>query len=137
MRAKARYFSAGRMIGAALLLGAIACGAGGCYDCHATDGKGDSAIGAPNLTDRITLYGDGSRESLSMSISYGRHGMCPAWVGRINPAGIREAALFVYSLSQGPGSAGTAARAAGQAACSQVDLERPESAIGEGFEDWA
>jgi cytochrome c oxidase cbb3-type subunit 3 len=74
-------------------------GAGGCYDCHASDAKGDSAIGAPNLTDGITLYGDGSRESLAMSISYGRHGMCPAWVGRITPAGIREVALFVYSLS--------------------------------------
>jgi len=74
-------------------------GAGGCYDCHASDAKGDSAIGAPNLTDGITLYGDGSRESLTMSISYGRHGMCPAWVGRITPAGIREVALFVYSLS--------------------------------------
>jgi cytochrome c oxidase cbb3-type subunit 3 len=74
-------------------------GAGGCYDCHALDGKGDSAIGAPNLTDRITLYGDGSRESLSMSIAYGRHGMCPAWVTRISPAGIREVAVFVYSLS--------------------------------------
>jgi cytochrome c oxidase cbb3-type subunit III len=74
-------------------------GAGGCYDCHAADGKGDPAIGAPDLTDRITLYGDGSRESLSMSIAYGRHGMCPAWVTRIDPPGIREVALFVYSLS--------------------------------------
>jgi cytochrome c oxidase cbb3-type subunit 3 len=101
--------------GAAAARGAeLYAGAPGCYDCHATDGKGDSSIGAPNLTDRITLYGDGSRESLSMSISYGRHGMCPAWVGRINPAGIREAAVFVYSLSHGPGPAGTAAPAAGQ-----------------------
>jgi cytochrome c oxidase cbb3-type subunit 3 len=74
-------------------------GVGGCYDCHASDAKGDSAIGAPNLTDGITLYGDGSRESLAMSISYGRHGVCPAWVARITPAGIREVALFVYSLS--------------------------------------
>jgi cytochrome c oxidase cbb3-type subunit 3 len=95
--------------------GELFSGAAGCYDCHATDGKGDSAIGAPNLTDRITLYGDGGRESLSMSISYGRHGMCPAWMGRINPAGIREAAVFVYSLSQGTVPPGTAARAAGQA----------------------
>ena len=78
-------------------------GAGGCYDCHASDAKGDSAIGAPNLTDAITLYGDGSRESLTMSISYGRHGMCPAWVGRISPAGIRELALFVHSLSHPQG----------------------------------
>jgi cytochrome c oxidase cbb3-type subunit 3 len=89
-------------------------GAAGCYDCHATDGKGDSAIGAPNLTDRITLYGDGSRESLSMSISYGRHGMCPAWVGRIKPAGIREAAVFVYSLSHAQDLAAVPAPAAGQ-----------------------
>jgi cytochrome c oxidase cbb3-type subunit III len=51
------------------------------------------------LTDRITLYGDGSRESLAMSIAYGRHGICPAWVTRISPAGIRELAVFVYSLS--------------------------------------
>jgi cytochrome c oxidase cbb3-type subunit 3 len=72
---------------------------GGCYDCHAADGQGDSAIGAPNLTDGITLYGDGSREALAMSIAYGRHGVCPAWVARIGPAGIREVALFVYSLS--------------------------------------
>jgi cytochrome c oxidase cbb3-type subunit 3 len=94
--------------GAATARGAeLFSGAGGCYDCHAPDGKGDSSVGAPNLTDRITLYG-GSRESLSMSISYGRHGMCPAWVGRINPAGIREAAVFVYSLSQGPSPAATA-----------------------------
>jgi cytochrome c oxidase cbb3-type subunit 3 len=79
-------------------------GAGGCYDCHASDAKGDSAIGAPNLTDGITLYGDGSREALTMSISYGRHGMCPAWVGRMAPAGIREVPLFVYSLSHPHGA---------------------------------
>jgi cytochrome c oxidase cbb3-type subunit 3 len=95
--------------GAAAARGAdLFSGAAGCYDCHASDAKGDSAIGAPNLTDRITLYGDGSRESLSTSISYGRQGMCPAWVGRINPAGIREAAVFVYSLSHGQRPAGTA-----------------------------
>jgi cytochrome c oxidase cbb3-type subunit III len=74
-------------------------GAGGCYDCHAVDGRGDPAIGAPNLTDGITLYGDGSREALSKSISEGRHGVCPAWAARLRPAEIREMALFVYSLS--------------------------------------
>jgi len=88
-------------------------GAGGCYDCHAADGKGDSAIGAPNLTDRITLYGDGSRESLALSISYGRHGICPAWVARMSPAGIREVAIFVYSLSHPQGAAAPTAPGAG------------------------
>jgi cytochrome c oxidase cbb3-type subunit 3 len=85
-------------------------GAGGCYDCHAADAKGDPSIGAPNLTDRITLYGDGSRAALWRSIADGRHGTCPAWVPRVSAAGIREVALFVYSLSH-PQNA--AARGAG------------------------
>ena len=92
---------------------ALFVGAGGCYDCHAMDAKGDSAIGAPNLTDRITVYGNGSRESLTMSIAYGRHGICPAWSARINPAEIREVAVFVYSLSHPPSPAGPAAPGAG------------------------
>lgn len=74
-------------------------GAAGCFDCHAPDAKGDSAIGAPNLADGITLYGDGSREALSMSIAYGRQGVCPSWVARLRPVEIRELAAYVYSLS--------------------------------------
>ena len=64
-----------------------------------SDAKGDPAIGAPNLTDCITLYGDGSREALAMSVAYGRQGVCPSWSKRIAPAGIREVALYVFSLS--------------------------------------
>lgn len=79
--------------------GAIFAGVAGCYDCHAVDAKGDSSIGAPNLTDRITLYGDGSRQALSMSIAYGRAGVCPAWFGRLRPVEIRELAVFVYTLA--------------------------------------
>jgi cytochrome c oxidase cbb3-type subunit 3 len=91
--------------GAAADRGAALFTRGGCYDCHAADARGDSAIGAPNLTDGITLYGDGSRAALALSIAYGRHGICPAWVARISPAGIREVALFVYSLSHPRGAA--------------------------------
>ncbi|HTD73511.1 MAG TPA: c-type cytochrome [Steroidobacteraceae bacterium] len=82
---------------------ALFAGHAGCYDCHSLDAKGDSAIGAPNLTDAITLYGDGSREALFMSIAYGRQGVCPAWIKRLNPAGIRELALYVHSISH-PGA---------------------------------
>jgi cytochrome c oxidase cbb3-type subunit III len=78
--------------------GQIYGGTGGCFDCHAPDGRGDSAIGAPNLTDGITLYG-GSREALFDSIADGRQGICPAWVNKIDAAGVREIALYVYSLS--------------------------------------
>jgi len=72
---------------------------GGCYDCHGHDAAGDPAIGAPNLTDRIWLYGDGSREALTRDIADGREGTCPAWIERLSPAKIREVSLFVYSLS--------------------------------------
>ena len=78
---------------------ALYTGDGGCYDCHSVDVKGDSAIGAPNLADAITLYGDGSRNALSQSIAYGRQGVCPAWIKKLSAAGIRETAVYVYSLS--------------------------------------
>ncbi len=78
-------------------------GRAGCYDCHSIDAKGDSAIGAPNLSDATTLYGDGSRGALHMSIAYGRQGVCPAWIDRVSAAGIRELALYVYSISH-PGA---------------------------------
>jgi cytochrome c oxidase cbb3-type subunit 3 len=78
-------------------------GHGGCFDCHSNDAQGDSAIGAPNLSDAITLYGDGSRDALHMSIAYGRQGACPAWINRASAASIRELALYVYSISH-PGA---------------------------------
>ena len=89
--------------GAASRGAALFAGHGGCYDCHSIDAKGDSAIGAPNLSDAITLYGDGSRDALRMSISYGRQGVCPAWINRASAASTRELALYVYSISH-PGA---------------------------------
>jgi cytochrome c oxidase cbb3-type subunit 3 len=84
---------------AALRGAALYSGDAGCYDCHSPDAKGDAAIGAPNLTDGITLYGDGSREALYLSIAYGRQGVCPAWVKKMSAADIRETAVYVYSIS--------------------------------------
>jgi cytochrome c oxidase cbb3-type subunit 3 len=87
--------------GTAAARGAALFGGGaGCYDCHAMDAKGDPAIGAPDLADGITLYGDASRAALFLSIAHGRHGVCPSWIARISAAGIREVAIFVYSLSR-------------------------------------
>jgi cytochrome c oxidase cbb3-type subunit III len=74
-------------------------GQGGCYDCHAPDAKGDGAIGAPNLTDDIWLYGDGGREAIFNSIARGHAGFCPAFFGRLSAADIRSVAVYVYSLS--------------------------------------
>jgi cytochrome c oxidase cbb3-type subunit 3 len=78
---------------------ALFAGHGGCFDCHSVDAKGDPAIGAPNLTDAVTLYGDGSRNALAASIAYGRQGVCPAFINRLGPAAVRELAVYVYSIS--------------------------------------
>jgi cytochrome c oxidase cbb3-type subunit III len=78
---------------------ALYTGDAGCYDCHSVDVKGDSAIGAPNLADATTLYGDGSRSALYQSIANGRQGVCPAWIKKLSAAGIRETAVYVYSIS--------------------------------------
>lgn len=83
--------------------GRIFAGKGGCYDCHANDARGDPAIGAPNLVDRIWLYGDGSGRAMFDSIAYGRQGVCPARAGRLSALRLREVSLYVYALSHRPG----------------------------------
>jgi cytochrome c oxidase cbb3-type subunit 3 len=80
-------------------------GRAACYDCHAQDGRGDAAIGAPNLTDAIWLYGNGSRSDVIDTLEHGRSGVCPAWSGSLTAAAIRELALYVYSLSPHAGPA--------------------------------
>ena len=42
-----------------------------CAACHGADGKGNQAIGAPNLTDKIWLYGS-SEATITETISKGR-----------------------------------------------------------------
>ena len=71
-----------------------------CAACHGADGKGNQAIGAPNLTDDIWLYG-GSEAAVRKSITDGRHGQMPAheWLGDDK---IRLLAAYVYSLSHAP-----------------------------------
>lgn len=49
-----------------------------CVACHGEDGKGLSALGAPDLTNDIYLYGDDSI-SIIHTILYGRRGEMPAF----------------------------------------------------------
>lgn len=70
---------------------------GVCWDCHGQDAKGDNAIGAPNLTDKVWLSGDGSRQSIHDSIAFGLAGHCPAWINRLPAATIRAVAVYVHS----------------------------------------
>ena len=71
-----------------------------CAACHGPEGKGNPAIGAPNLTDTIWLYG-GDLESVETSIRDGRGGVMPSWRARLGENDARVIAAYVYSLSHG------------------------------------
>jgi cytochrome c oxidase cbb3-type subunit 3 len=70
-----------------------------CGVCHGADGKGNPALGAPNLTDDIWLYG-GSIETIRETILNGRNGMMPAHGELLGESRIKILAAYVASLSQ-------------------------------------
>jgi cytochrome c oxidase cbb3-type subunit 3 len=70
-----------------------------CAACHGPQGKGNPALGAPNLTDRIWLHG-GRFEDVVRSIGGGRQGHMPAWNKRLTDDQIRVLAAYVYHLSR-------------------------------------
>jgi cytochrome c oxidase cbb3-type subunit III len=89
-------------------------GNGQCFDCHGSDAKGDSAIGAPNLLDGNWLYGSGSFDDIYAVIAYGSSGICPAWFQRLSLVEIRALAVLVHEASrQQAATARSSALAAG------------------------
>ena len=75
---------------------------GVCAGCHGANGKGNQALGAPNLTDKIWLYG-GSEDAIMQSIMMGRKGQMPAHEDFLGEAKVHLLAAYVYSLSLEPG----------------------------------
>jgi cytochrome c oxidase cbb3-type subunit 3 len=72
-----------------------------CTECHGAKGTGYAPYGGPNLTNKVWLYG-GDRGSITASISAGRMGRCPAWVGKLDAATIKSLAVYIWSkLGQG------------------------------------
>ncbi len=69
-----------------------------CTACHGADGKGMHALGAPNLTDNVWLYG-GSFEEVAHTIRTGRNGVMPAHKDLLSQEKIQLIAAYVYSLS--------------------------------------
>ncbi|MCB2020033.1 MAG: cytochrome-c oxidase, cbb3-type subunit III [Rhizobacter sp.] len=87
-----------------------------CAACHGPDGKGNTALGAPNLTDKIWLHGWGE-ELIVRTINQGWHNVMPAQKARLGEEQIRVLAAYVWSLSRGgaPGVAAGAAQATPEA----------------------
>lgn len=73
---------------------------GACAACHGMDGKGNQALGAPNLTDDIWLHGYGENAIVAM-INNGKVNQMPAQEGKLSESQIQVLASYVWSLSNG------------------------------------
>jgi cytochrome c oxidase cbb3-type subunit III len=71
---------------------------GACAACHGVDGKGNPAMGAPNLTDDIWLHGWGEQAIIAM-VNSGKTSEMPAQTGKLTDAQIHVLAGYVWSLS--------------------------------------
>ncbi|HEX4984630.1 MAG TPA: cytochrome-c oxidase, cbb3-type subunit III [Burkholderiales bacterium] len=71
-----------------------------CVACHGPDGKGNPALGAPNLTDQTWLYG-GAEATIAETVRLGRNNKMPAWGEFLGPAKVHLLAAYVWGLSNG------------------------------------
>ncbi len=77
---------------------------GACAACHGADGKGNTALGAPNLTDDIWLHGWGENAIVAM-INNGKTNVMPAQATKLTEGQIHVLASYVWGLSNGKGAA--------------------------------
>lgn len=69
-----------------------------CAACHMPEGTGNQAIGAPDLTNNIWLYG-GSPAVIKQTIAGGRSGRMPAHNEFLGEAKVHILSAYIYSLS--------------------------------------
>jgi cytochrome c oxidase cbb3-type subunit III len=72
-----------------------------CSACHGAEGKGNKALGAPNLADKEWLHGWGE-EPVIQIIKNGRNNAMPAQAPKLSPEQIRVVSAYVLSLSPSP-----------------------------------
>ena len=72
-----------------------------CAACHGVGGKGNQAIGAPNLTDDIWLHGWGEAAIIAM-VNNGKTNQMPAQHDKLTEAQIHVLASYVWGLSNKP-----------------------------------
>lgn len=75
-----------------------------CAACHGMDGKGMTAMGAPNLTDDIWLHGWGEAAIVAM-INDGKTNQMPAQAGKLTDQQINVLTAYVWGMSNKPGAA--------------------------------
>ena len=69
-----------------------------CAACHGADGKGNTALGAPDLTDKVWLHGWGEDAIVAM-VTQGKTNVMPAHGERFTPEQIHVLTAYVWGLS--------------------------------------
>lgn len=69
-----------------------------CAACHGADGKGNSAVGAPNLTDNVWLHGFGADFIVKM-INEGKTNVMPAQQSKLTEDQLHVLAGYIWGLS--------------------------------------
>ena len=72
-----------------------------CFDCHASDGKGDNSIGATDLTRPATWLHGSDRAAIRASIVEGRAAAMPAFTGTLSDRQIADVSIYVYGKAAG------------------------------------
>lgn len=75
-----------------------------CAACHGPGGGGMPAMGVPALNDAIWLYG-GTAADVKKQVLAPRHGVMPAWKGRLDAVTIKMLAAYVHSRGGGQDAA--------------------------------
>jgi cytochrome c oxidase cbb3-type subunit 3 len=76
-----------------------------CAACHGIDGKGNQALGTPNLADDIWLHGWGEQTIVAM-VNNGKTNEMPAQADKLTAAQIHVLSAYVWGLSRKPQAAG-------------------------------
>jgi len=69
-----------------------------CAACHGADGKGNTTLGAPNLTDKVWLHGWGEDAIVAM-VNNGKTNVMPAHGERLSAEQIHVLTAYVWGLS--------------------------------------
>ena len=69
-----------------------------CAACHGMDGKGNTALGAPNLADDIWLHGWGVEHVVNM-VNNGKHNIMPAQGTKLTDDQIHVLTAYVWNMS--------------------------------------
>ncbi len=71
---------------------------GACAACHGMDGKGNQALGAPNLADDTWLHGFGEQAIINI-INNGKTNVMPGQGGKLTDAQLQVLTAYVWGLS--------------------------------------